>query len=480
MLISFVIAYLAVTIAVGLIAARRVHNTKDYLVAGRRLPLYMNAATVFATWFGAETVLAVSATFAKDGLSGIPGDPFGASVCLVLAALLFARLFYRMNLLTIGDFYRQRYGKGVEVLTSLAITASYLGWTSAQMTALGLVIHVLSGATVSLTTSILCGGAVVLVYTIFGGMWSVALTDLFQSVIIVIGLIYVAVLASGMAGGFGKVLQHASDAGKFQFWPTGGSKEWWAFVAAWATLAIGSIPQQDVFQRVTSARDERTAVNGSLLGAGAYFVFAFVPIFLAYAALMVDPAMVNALLKQEGREVQLILPNFVLAHTPLFAQVMFFGALLSAILSTASGALLAPTALFTENVVKPLFGEMGDKRFLLMLRIVLVLFTAGVLVFALNNTSTMYEMVQNAYKVTLVGAFVPLVCGIYWDRATTQGAVLSALAGLVVWTICEAFFASAVVPPQLVGLAASAIGIVVGSLAPQILKDSRTGHLAKV
>ena len=474
-LVVSVLAYLAVTIAIGLYATKFVSSAKDYLVAGRSLPLYMTTATVFATWFGAETVLSVSATFAKDGLGGIPADPFGATFCLIFVAAFFARACYRMDLLTIGDFYKKRYGKGVEVLTSLAVTLSYLGWTSAQLTALGIVFNSLSQGAISLDQGILLGAVIVLVYTTLGGMWSVALTDLFQSVVIVIGLLYVAVLASGMAGGFGTVLQHASDAGKFQFWPTGGSKEWWAFVAAWATLAIGSIPQQDVFQRVTSAKDERTAIRGSLLGAGAYFTFAMVPMFLAYAALMVDPAMVNGLLKQEGREVQLILPNFVLAHTPIFAQVMFFGALLSAILSTASGALLAPTALFTENVVKPLFGEMGDKRFLLTLRIVLVLFTAGVLVFALNNTSTMYEMVQNAYKVTLAGAFVPLACGIYWRRASTQGAVASALVGLAVWVICEAFFADAVLPPQMAGLFASAAAMVVGSLAPQVIRDGRAG-----
>ena len=478
-LVVSVLVYLAITIAIGLYATKFVSSSKDYLVAGRSLPVYMTTATVFATWFGAETVLSVSATFVKDGLGGIPADPFGATFCLIFVALFFARAFYRMDLLTIGDFYKKRYGKGVEVLTSIAVTLSYLGWTSAQLTALGIVFNSLSQGAISLNAGILIGAVIVLIYTTLGGMWSVALTDLFQSVVIVVGLIYVAILASGMAGGFGVVVQHASDAGKFSFWPTGGSKEWWAFVAAWATLAIGSIPQQDVFQRVTSAKDEKTAIQGSLLGAGAYFVFAFVPMFLAYAALMVDPAMVNGLLKQEGREVQLILPNFVLAHTPIFAQIMFFGALLSAILSTASGALLAPTALFTENVVKPLFGEMNDKRFLLTLRIVLVLFTAGVLIFALNNTSTMYEMVQNAYKVTLVGAFVPLVCGIYWNRATTQGAVLSALVGLAVWVICESFYADAVVPPQMVGLFASIVGMLVGSLAPQILRDARTGAHAR-
>jgi solute:Na+ symporter, SSS family len=475
LLVGFVLLYLGITIAIGLYATKFVHNTKDYLVAGRGLPLYMNVATVFATWFGAETVLSVSATFAKDGLSGIPADPFGASFCLVFVALFFARAFYRMDLLTIGDFYKKRYGRGVEVLTSIAVTLSYLGWTSAQLTALGIVFNSLSQGAISLNHGILIGAAIVLIYTTYGGMWSVALTDLFQSVIIVLGLVYCAFLTADMAGGFGKVVTHAADAGKFQFWPTGGSKEWWIFVAAWVTMAIGSIPQQDVFQRVTSAKDEGTAVRGSLIGAAAYFSFAFVPMFLAYSALLIDPQMTSALLKQEGREVQLILPNLILNHTPLFAQVMFFGALLSAILSTASGALLAPTALFTENVVKPLFGEMSDKRFLRLLRIILVLFTAGVLIFALNNTSTMYEMVQNAYKVTLVGAFVPLACGIYWNRATTQGATLSALVGLAVWGICELFFADALVPPQIVGLGASIMGMIAGSLAPQMIRDGRQG-----
>lgn len=472
-LIFFTIAYLVVTIAIGLYAARFVSTAKDYLVAGRGLPLYMNVATVFATWFGAETVLSVSATFVKDGLGGIPADPFGATFCLIFVALFFARAFYRLDLLTIGDFYKKRYGKGVEVLTSLAVTLSYLGWTSAQLTALGIVFNSLSQGAISLDQGILLGAVIVLIYTTFGGMWSVALTDLFQSVVIVLGLIYVAVLATGMVGGFGNVVAHASEAGKFSFWPTGGSKEWWAFVAAWATLAIGSIPQQDVFQRVTSAKNENTAVKGSLLGAAAYFAFAFVPMYLAYAALMANPEMVNGLLKQDGREVQLILPNFVLGYMPLFAQVMFFGALLSAILSTASGALLAPTALFTENVVKPLFGEMSDKRFLLALRVILIFFTAGVLMFALNNTSTMYEMVQNAYKVTLVGAFIPLVCGIYWHRATTQGALVSALGGLAAWVICERFFAEADVPPQMWGLFAATVGMLAGSFAPQLVRDAR-------
>jgi Na+/proline symporter len=465
MLIASVLAYFAVTIAIGLWAAQRVHNSKDYLVAGRSLPLYMNMATVFATWFGAETVLSVSATFSRDGLGGIIADPFGASFCLFFVALFFARAFYRMDLLTIGDFYRKRYSKPVEVITSVAITASYLGWTSAQLTALGLVFSVLSGGAISLNTGILIGGAIVFFYTVWGGMWSVALTDLFQTVVILIGLTAVAFLVGGMAGGPSKVI--AAEAGKFEFWPKGGTKEWLAFVAAWMTLAIGSIPQQDVFQRVTSAKDEGTAVRGSLFGGLAYLSFAFVPMFIAYSALVIDPGFATLFTSEDDREIQRILPNLILERTPMWAQVLFFGALLSAILSTASGALIAPTALFTENIVRPFAPRLGDRQFLLLLRIVLLLFTCAALLFALNSTSTMYEMVQNAYKVTLVSCIVPLAAGIYWRRATVPGAMLSVIFGLLSWGIAELVAPEATVPPQLVGLGFSLLGMVLGSLVPR-------------
>jgi len=471
-LVVFVAAYLAVTIAIGLVAARKVHNAKDYLVAGRGLPLYMNTATVFATWFGAETVLSVSATFAKDGLGGIAGDPFGASACLVIAAIFFARVFYRMDLMTIGDFYKKRYGKGVEVLTSLAIAASYLGWTSAQMTALGLVIHVLSGGALALNTAIVIGAAVVLVYTIFGGMWSVAFTDLFQTVVILIGLTLVALLVGGQAGGIDTVVAKAAAEGKFSFFPASDdTKAWWAMAGAFFTFAFGSVPQQDVFQRMTSAKDEGTAVRGTLIGAGVYFVFAFVPIFIAYAALVTNPEMSKLFESEDGREIQRILPDLVLGKMPLWAQVMFFGALLSAILSTASGALLAPTATFTENVIRPFVPGMSDKTFLLLLRVTLVTFTLAALLFALNSTSTMYEMVQNAYKVTLVGAFVPLVAGVYWRKATTQGALAASIGGLLVWLTAESVAAEGLIPPQLIGFAASVIFMVLGSLAPQVVAN---------
>ena len=467
MLIGSVVLYLIVTIAIGLWAARRVHNSKDYVVAGRSLPLYMNTATVFATWFGAESVLSVSVEFSKSGLGGIIADPFGSSMCLVIVAVFFARAFYRMDLLTIGDFYRKRYGRTMELGTSVVIAISYLGWTAAQLTALGLVFSTLTDGAVSLSTGILISGAIVLAYTIWGGMWSVAMTDLFQSAMIIVGLGLVAWVVGDMAGGPSKVIAAATEAGKFEFWPKGGTKEWLAFVTAFLTLAVGSIPQQDIFQRVTSAKDERTAILGSLLGGGVYFCFVFVPIFIVLAALTLEPALGALLNAEDARDMQRILPSFILGHTPMWIKVLFFGALLSAILSTASGAIIAPTSLCTENIIRPLYPRMSDLQFLLTLRVILVAFTVAALVFALNSKQTMYDMVQNAYTVTLVAALVPLAGGIFWKRANNLGAILSSVCGLVAWLVAAFIAPDATVPPPLAGLAFSLAGLILGALLPR-------------
>ncbi len=470
MLIWFVILYLLVSIGIGLYAATRVHNVKDYVVAGRHLPLYVVVATVFATWFGAETVLGISAKFVKDGLAGIVEDPFGASMCLILVGMFFAAKLYRMNLLTIGDYYHARYGRTVEVLTSLAIIMSYLGWVAAQIFALGLVFSFITQGAITHHEGMVIGAGIVLVYTLFGGMWSVAMTDAFQMTIIVVAMLYLAWFLSGMAGGAGVVLNHAAQADKFTFWPELTARDVLAFVGAAVTMMLGSIPQQDVFQRVMSAKNEKTAVRGALFGGGLYFMFAFVPLFLAYSASLIDPAMVSGLIDDDA---QLILPTLIMNHTPVLAQALFFGALLSAIMSTASGTLLAPSVTFTENILKGIIGHQSDRHFLWTMRTVVVCFTVAVTIFALTSTASIYEMVGNAYKVTLVAAFIPLVCGLYWKRANTQGALFAISAGVSTWLLLEIFHADGLWPPQLAGLLMSALGMLVGSLLPDLARQRR-------
>lgn len=463
MLLSFVILYLLVSVGIGLFAASRVRSAKDFAVAGRSLPLPIVTATVFATWFGAEAVLGISATFVQEGLRGVVADPFGSSMCLILAGLFFAPRLYRLNIITVGDYYRLRYDRRVEVLCTLAVVLSYLGWVAAQFKVLGLVLNAVTDGAVSQPVGIVIGAAIVLTYTTFGGMFSVAILDFVQISVIMGGLLYIVSVVSGLAGGVQTVIDHAAAAGKLDLFPSATVREWIPFIGAWMTMMLGSIPQQDVFQRITSAKDERTAVRGSLLGGAIYFAFCFVPMFLAYAAIVIEPAKFGTLLAQDS---QLILPTLVLEHTPLAAQIVFFGALLSAVMSCASATLLAPSVALSENVIRPALSQLNDSEFLRLMRVVLIGFAGVVLGIALWSDATIYKLVVNTYEVTLVAAFIPLFAGLYWKRATTQGALWAIIGGTVSWIGLEWFGPpDSVWPPQLVGFLIAGVGMVAGSLA---------------
>jgi SSS family transporter len=473
-LIVFVTIYLLVTIGIGLFAAARVKSTSDFALAGRALPLYMVVTTTFATWFGSETVLGIPSKFIQGGLSATVEDPFGASFCLILVGAFFAARLYRMHLLTIGDFYRDRYGRGVEIFASAVIMISYLGWVAAQITALGLVFNLLSNEAISLTVGMVIGTIVVLTYTVFGGMWSVAMTDFLQMVIIVIGLTLIAIFAGQLAGGADKVFSYAASKDMFRFLPESTPSAWMFWISSAITIMIGSIPQQDVFQRVMSARDEKTSVRGPILGGLSYMLFAGVPMFIGISAFLVMPDAAAALLKEDAQK---ILPTLVMDHMPLWLKVLFFGALLSAIMSTASATLLAPSTTFVENILKN-FMPLSDRRELRAMRATLVVFAACVLAYSIVTQGTpIYDQVAAAYQFPVVGAFWPLVCGLYWKRSTRHGAIASMVLGMASWALIKYTPLSEVVPEVLGGFVMAGVGMVVGSLLPTA--GNRQHHAAR-
>ncbi|HQC98955.1 MAG TPA: sodium:solute symporter family protein [Aquabacterium sp.] len=470
-LIVFVVLYLLGTLALGMWAGTRIKNSTDFAIAGRSLPLAMVITTTFATWFGAETVMGIPAKFVQGGLNAIVEDPFGAGMCLVLVGLFFAAKLYRLNLLTIGDFYRQRYGKGIEVFCSAAIILSYLGWVAAQITALGLVFSVLTNGAMSETAGMVVGTLAVLIYVVVGGFLAVAWTDFIQMIVLVVGMSVIAVFSADLAGGYGVVMAKIGSQDLWRFLPEANFKDVAFFIGAGITMMLGSIPQQDVYQRVMSAKDATTARNGAVIGGTAYILFAFVPMFIVAAAVVV---MGDQALEIAKNDYQRLLPTFVMGQMPLLMQILFFGALLSAIKSTSSATLLAPATSFVENILKNLRPHMGDRQQLAAMRWSIVVFAATVLAYAIAMKGTsIYELVSSAYQVTLVGAFVPLVMGLYWKPATTQGAIVSVAAGIVTWVL---FFPQISglgehFPGQLAGLLAAFVGLVAGSLAPQWLRN---------
>ncbi|MDW8066391.1 MAG: sodium:solute symporter family protein [Aquificaceae bacterium] len=451
MLVGFILFYILGTLLLGVLASTLVKNSKDYILAGRSLPLYMATFVAFATWFGSETVLGASSEMAKSGLIGVIQDPFGAALCLILVGLFFAKPLYRMNLLTLGDFYRVVYGRKVEVVASFMMVFSYFGWIGAQMVAIGIILQLVLG--ISQTWGILLGFGVVLFYTFLGGMWAVSLTDFIQTIMIVVGLI--AVLYE-VSTGFSQLIPvlASQPADYYRFLPSPTIKDILLYISAWITIGLGSIPQQDVFQRVMSSRSERVAVLSAILGGFMYLTVALIPLMLAVFAKVKYPELLNV-------DPQLMLPTMILEHASMPTKVLFFGALMSAIMSTASAAVLAPASVLSENIVRPYIKTLSDRGFLWLTRFCVLLVSLVSLGFALSGES-IYHLVGSSSALSLVSLFVPMVAGIYFKGSNPVSAMASMLSGFLSWALLEYVFHSEFA--LLVGLAFSLSSYVLFSL----------------
>jgi solute:Na+ symporter, SSS family len=450
MLLFFILLYLLLNVLIGIWASRRVKNTSDFLLAGRELSFPFATAVVFATWFGSETLLGASSEFSEKGILGVIEDPFGAALCLILIGVFFARKLYRMNLLTFGDFYRVRYNRQVELIASFFLIISYFGWIAAQMVALGIIMNLIAG--VPLMVGILVGFLVVMGYTYLGGMWSVSITDFLQTILIIIGLALVT-LDQVIQLPVSKVINNL-PAGFFSFTPVVSADvtTWINYFAMWITIGLGSIPQQDVFQRVMASKSERVAVNASYMAGALYLTVALMPLLLSLYAKVLHPE-----LMQQDR--QMLLPGMVMHYDSISIKILFFGALLSAIMSTASGAILAPAAILSENIFRPFYPNISDKNLLHLSRLCVLLVAGVSLGFALMR-SNIYELVSESSALSLVSLFVPMVAGIYLPRTSPGAAIISMLAGMGVWL--GSLFLDTAINPLVYGLGASTIGLCLG------------------
>lgn len=423
------------------------------MLAGRSLPLVLSSSALFATWFGSETVFGASSEFLKGGLFSVIEDPFGAALCLVLFGLFFARRLYQMNLVTLGDFFKVRFGHRTELFASIFIVPSYIGYIAAQLVAMGLILNIVTG--METWQGVVISSLVVTCYTYIGGMWAISITDFIQSIIIIVGLVVLATVLADKAGGV-ETVWHRMPLESLRFLPPPDLVSVLSWLAAWSVLGLGSIPSQDVFQRAMSSGSAQTAVRASLWAAGLYLTVAMLPLFISLCTQQLYPEQV------EG-DTQLALPTMVLQHTPLAVQILFFGSLLSAIMSTTSSAILAPAAIFSENLVRPLAKDkLTDTQLLRMTRYSVLAFAALATAMACWR-SNIYELVGESSIFSLVSLFVPLVFGLYANWPNSWGAGLAMASGFFSWIVLENL--DPAVPPMLTATAISFAGLAVGSWA---------------
>lgn len=405
MLVGFVIFYLLLNLMVGWWASKKIHSTQDFILAGRSLPFALATMVTFATWFGSETMLGAPREFVHGGVLAIIEEPFGAALGLLIVGSIYAKKLYPLPVLTFSDYFRIRFGALSEKLSAIVMIPSYFGWISAQLVALGLTLHLL--LPISTEMGIVIGAVLVMTYTLLRGMWSITITDFLHNIILIIGLLFLAYLLLDKIPDWGLFIDQ-QPAGFFRFIPKENTwVDWLTYSAAWMTIGLGSIPQQDIFQRVMSAKSAKIASKASLAAGMMYLSIAMLPLVIALVAVRLYPSLLA--------EDDLLIPNLVLKFTPYGVQILFLGALLSALLSTTSGAILAPASVLGENLLKPSLKNPDDKKVLFYIRVSVVLVTGACIWMAISRQN-IFELVSEASAFSLVSLFIPLNAGLWWKK----------------------------------------------------------------
>jgi Na+/proline symporter len=413
-----ILGYIAAQLALGFWVSRRVRTEEDYLVAGRRLGFPIVMFTTFATWFGAETCIGSAGEAYRVGVSGTTNDPFGYAGCLLLMGLVYAVPLWKRKLSTLADLFRERYGPGVERLAVLLLVPTSLMWAAAQIRAFGHVLGAASSFGIDFTVTV--AAAVVIVYTVAGGLLADAITDFVQGVVLIIGLVLVAglMLASGDLWVIRelpaeRVSLRAPDA------------TWLSTLEVWTIPLLGSVVAQELVQRVIASRTPQIARRATISAALLYFAVGLIPLLVGLSAIRLDPGIA------ESEQVLILRAQHYL---PGFLYVIFAGALVSAILSTVDSALLVSGSLLAHNLVLPLMPAPGERTKLRVNRLAVAGF--GVLAYLLALTApSVYHLVSQASAFGGASVFVAMTFGLFTRIGGSRSAVGAVLAGVSTYVL---------------------------------------------
>lgn len=431
------LGYVVLQLAVVFLLARKPQTESDYLLAGRSLGPWLAVFSVFATWFGAETCIGATAEAYAGGLAAVAADPFGYAIGIVAMGLLFAAALRRRGLLTLADLFRNRWGSGIERLAALVMIPSSLLWAAAQVRAFGQVIASVSDLSFVASTGL--AASVVIVYTAVGGMRADAWTDLAQGLVVIAGLVLLLAVFATL-GGF-ETLPEAATAAAARAPPRERP-----LIEVLAVPIFGTIAAQELTSRVLAMRDATLARSATVAAGFLYLAVGLIPVLIGLGA---------AATLGTDIEPEQVLSHYARSQLPAALYVVFLGALLSAILSTLSGALLVAGSLAAHNLIAPLAGPRLTERWKLRLnRAAVVVFGVIAYLIALGSES-MYRLVEQASGLASAGVLVLMVVAIFTPALGGVASAAAALiASVVVYALVSALDGSM---PYLASVAAAAL-----------------------
>lgn len=407
-----ILGYLAVQLIITFIVGRYIKSESDFLLAGRSLSVPFAAMSIFATWFGAETVMASAGAVAGGGFSETRAEPFGYALCLVLMGLLIATKMRARGYMTLADLYRERFSNKAAVLAVVLMVPTSLMWAAAQMTAFGSILQSVFG--IEKAVALIAATGFVIVYTSLSGLLGDVVTDNIQGAVVVAGLAVMLVMVVGLLGGVDAAAA-AVDPARLSLLRH--DESWTAQANEWAIPIVGSLVVQEVMSRMLGSRDARTARNACFGATALYLTVGLIPVTLGLIGTGLVPV---------PEDTDTWLPALAQTVLPEWVYVLFIGALTAAILSTINSNLLAVSALIGHNLVGPIRPAMSDAAHLKLDRVLVVAAGLSTYFIAISGDS-IYHLLQLSNSWGSAGLVVVLLAGLW----TGLGGPLAALASLV-------------------------------------------------
>lgn len=420
-LVVATVLYLGLLIALASYAKNKVHDEADFMAAGRRLPTVFASATLFATWFGAGTLLTATDAIYEQGLAITALEPFGAGACLLLAGMFFARRLWNLQILTVPELFGKKFGPRAEFVSAVLMVPGYFGWIAVQITALSGIIHLFFG--LDLAIAMIAVTAFATLLACLGGMWSITLTDLVQmifvlAVIVVLAGTVVTMLGDGeMIAGIHELVKRAQSDQHTRAVPPLFSLN--LFIIA----ALGNLPGQDLAQRIFSAKSASIAKRSCLIAGIFYVIFGSISILLGLAARsLLPPDVTSSVIPHLAKHVL----------SPVLAIPLLL-AIISIIISTMDSAMLATSSIIAHNLIRP-YVKNNRISVVTWCRISVV----GVALFSLLLAfvgKNAYVLLENSYAISLTGLFAPFAIGLYIKTGNERAAITSMAVGLLWWAL---------------------------------------------
>ncbi len=424
--------FLVFIIIVGVIASKKTKEADSYIVANRNSNYFLIVGTLFATFWGGGTVLGGSGAAFNDGIMGVIEDPFAAGLALILVGVFFVKTLRRLNLNSIGELYARRFSKNVSYCASALMIPTYIILTSVQLLAIGKIANVIFG--VNFMLAFLIGTAVVLIYTVLGGILAVVWTDAIQMIIIFVGLIVISIIGIRYVGGIDVIASNTPDH-FWDFFPNDTNQVTWiAYLAMWVGMALGNIPSPDIAQRAFIAKDEKTAQKGMISAGLLYWTVGLIPIFISLIVItMINTnALDSTIISRINEDSELLIPLLAKKLLGPVGLGVFVGSLIAAVLSSASTSLFATAVIMSNDIYKPFFmKEKNDKKLILVTRFsVIIIGVLAVLIGIMSNN--LYDLTIFAFTLLFGILFFPFIFALKSKRVNSYGVLAGMIAGLLV------------------------------------------------